>query len=256
MSASKQHLEKRFEELGQAIEHATTAAASSRVKIHLELRSVMRDSYDSFHTVGRASTDILASDSVESFKFKALAALGEFAEIRDVHHTACRFVAGPRVISSDDDAKTCAEVGLQNNVEVHVILPIGHDSILAVPASSSSTASSTSAVPSSPTFKIHVHLKSVIRDAYDSVEPVAKAELEVNATDSIETLKEKAFGALGEIDELQDVHHTHCKFFVTGGKGMLNSSDDNKTVAQVGIKEGDEIHVMLPIGHDSVLIKS
>lgn len=256
-SASKEHLEKRFEELGKAMEQQRQH--HPKVKIHLELRSMMRDSYDSCHTVGRAAIDILASDTVEAFKCKALAALGEFAEIRDVHHTKCRFIAGPKLIASEDDAKTCAEIGLQNNVEVHVMLPIGHDSALATPSSSAAAAASSSSPVSSPSspsrFKIHVHLKSVIRDAYDTVEPVAKAELEVLGGDSIESLKAKAFAALGEISELRDVRHTQCKFHVAG-KGMLTAADDDKSVAQFGVKEGDEIHIVLPIGHDSVLVKS
>ncbi len=91
------------------------------VKVHL--KSVLRDSYDTMQTAAKADVEVNKTDKVLDFKAKALAALGEFTELRDVHHTQCRFVgAGARIIGPEDDDKTLAEIGLTHECEVHVVL--------------------------------------------------------------------------------------------------------------------------------------
>lgn len=223
------------------------SAAKSAVKLHIHLMSEMKDAYQGHHTVGRAAIDVSPSDTVEKMKFAAFAALGEFAELRDVHHTTCRFICGTRVISAADDSKSVSEVGVAQGAELHVILPFGHDSILCQPQAPA--AAKANAEPASPTVKIHARLKSMIRDSYDGVVPAGKGEIDVDVNTSILDFKGKIFGALGEIDELRDIHHTHCSFLVEGGD-ILSSDKDSKRIKDFPfIKDGVTIDVMLPIGH-------
>jgi hypothetical protein len=224
------------------------AAPKINVHIHLKVQSDMRDSYGSHHTVGRAAIELDITESVERLKFLALAALGEFSELRDVHHTACKFVVGTKFLSAADDSKLVSEVGVSDNAELHVLLPFGHDSVLAQPANAAAAAAASPASPASPKHKIHVALKSEIRDSYDGVVTAGRSEVDVDPNDTIERFKALCFGALGEIEEIADVHHTHCSFHVEGG-GILRSDDDGKRVKDFPeIKNGAKVDIMLPLG--------
>lgn len=221
---------------------------SASGKVHLVLKSVMRDSYDSLHTVSSSAIDVPLSETVESFKTKALAALGEITELYDVHHTKCRFLVGAKIISSDEDSKTLAEVGVKHDESVDVILPIGHD----VASPKTKPAASTSPSPSSSSKKIHLELKSVLRDSYDSLHTAATGSVDIDVdTETVEGFKVKALAVLGEFAEIRDVHHTKCKFNIIGGNAaQLTAEKDSQTCKQVGLDHDAKVEVLLPIGHD------
>lgn len=227
-------------------------------KVHLSLKSVMRDSYDSLHTVATASLDIPLSETVETFKGKVLGLLGEYAELYDVHHSQCRFLVGSKVITPEEDNKTLSEIGVDHDGEVHVVLPIGHaPASPKQPAAVLTSAAASSTLPSSSVAAkhvVHLELKSVLRDSYDSFHTAAKASLDIDLdTETVESFKTKALVLLGEFTEIRDVHHTKCHFTV--GTSVIGADKDGLKCKDAGIDHNCEVHVILPHGHDSVLCK-
>ena len=111
-------------------------AQSPTVRVHLHLKSYIRDSYGSYLTTGKVALDVAASETVGSLKVKALLSLGEFDEVRNLepgHHSKCQFSVGPIILTEADDGKTLAAAGVAEGAEVHVMLPYGHDSALCKP---------------------------------------------------------------------------------------------------------------------------
>jgi len=224
--------------------------------VHIALKSEIRDAYDSLIVAGKCEIDVLATDTVEQFKVAALAALAEFSEMRtleDKHRSHCKFLLNGGTLSDADNKKSVAQVGLQDKAEVHVLLPS-----FEAPASPSSSPARRAVAepgsPASPKVRLHVHLKEVMRDAYDSCHSVGQVTIEVLPSDTVQRLKMMAFGALGEFDQLSLVEQkreAECKVLLNGR--LLPLADDAKTCAAVGLQDNAELTVFLPIGHDSIL---